>query len=107
MLAFGLVMFAIGVLLANVASAPVFAVVALVLVVAGFAQGIHVGWPVGHAAFAAIVSFICGQVGYVAGIGLRALVAAKLGRADKAETAKTAQETGFDKSSAAPLNGGQ
>jgi len=107
MLAFGLVMFAIGVLLANVASAPVFAAVTLVLVAAGFAQGLHVGWPLGETAIAAIVSFVCGQMGYVAGIGLRALVAARLARAGKAETTKAAQEAGFEKSSAAPLNGGQ
>ena len=76
-------MFAIGVLLANVASALVFAVVTLVLVVAGFAQGVHVGWPFGETAIAAIVSFVCGQMGYVAGIGLGALVAARIGTPPK------------------------
>ena len=104
---FGVVIFAIGALLANVASAPVFAVIALVMVAAGFALGVYGGWPVGEAALAAIGFFVCGQVGYVVGVGFRALLAAKFGRARKTESPETVKEAGFDKSSAAPLNGRQ
>jgi len=106
MLAYCFVMFAIGALLANVASVRVFAIVALVLVAAGFVQGVYLGWPVGQAALVAIGSFVCGQVGYVAGIGFRALVVAKFGRAEETVSPKAAKETTFDKSSAAPLNRG-
>jgi hypothetical protein len=106
MLAFCFVMFAIGALLANVASVRVFAIVALVLAAAGFAQGVYTGWPLGQAALVALGSFVCGQLGYVVGIGFRALVAAKVGHADETDSSKTVKEASFDKSRAAPLNGG-
>ena len=104
-MAFGLVMFAIGALLAGVAPAPLFAVVSLLLAAGGFAQGVYVGWGVGHALTIAIVSFVCGQFGYVVGIGARAIGRAKLRPADKTETSRPSSEAGLEKSSA-HVNGG-
>ena len=105
MLAFGLIMLAIGALLANVASAPAFAVISLVLVAAGFAQGVFVGWPIGQALAIAAASFVCGQVGYVLGLGLRAFAVARFGRVDAPPAPQATAEPGFEKSSAR-LNGG-
>lgn len=104
MLAFGFVMFAIGALLANVASVRLFALLALLLAAGAFAQGVWVGWSIGEAALVAIVSFVCGQVGYVAGIGARAYIAARFGRVPATETPLASQEPKFDKG--AGLNGG-
>ncbi len=82
MLAFGLIMFAIGALLAIVASVRVFAIVALVLVATGFARGVYIGWPVGQAALVAIGALVCGEVGYILCVGFMALVEAKAGRTE-------------------------
>lgn len=105
MLAFGLILLAIGALLANVASALAFAVISLVLVVAGFAQGLYVGWPIGQALAAAVASFVCGQIGYVLGLGLRAFAVAKLRRGGAPTAPKATTQPEFEKSSAR-LNGG-
>src|SRR5208337_2060167 len=57
MLAFGLVMFAIGALLANVASVSIFALGSLVLAAIGFALAVHGGWPIGEAVLAILGCF--------------------------------------------------
>jgi hypothetical protein len=106
MLTFGFVMFAIGALLASVASAAIFAVVSLVLAVVSCTLAVHVGWPTGAAILAAIGCFVSGQVGYVAGIGVRALLVAKFGRASEASSPGRS-EAEFEKPRAAPLNGGR
>jgi hypothetical protein len=107
MLAFGFVMFAIGALLAGVASATVFVVVSLVLAVLSCALAIHVGWPTSVAVLSAIGCFVSGQVGYVAGIGVRALLVAKFSRASQAPSPALRSEADFEKPRAAPLNGGR
>ena len=105
MLVFGLITFAIGALLANVASVRVFALVALALVATGLVRDVYVGWPVGQAALVAIGALVCSQLGYVVGICFMALAEAKPGRFDEMESPGAAKKTELDKSSAAPLNG--
>jgi hypothetical protein len=75
---FCLVSFAIGALLAAVLSARQFALGALLFALAALSGAIFVGTPIGQALRAAIGLFICGQFGYVAGIGVRAFALAKL-----------------------------
>src|SRR5271166_672189 len=97
----------LGALLANVASVSIFAVGSFVLAAIGFALAVHGGWPIGEAVLAAIRCFISGQVGYVAGIGVRAMLVAKFGRASEAPSPERRSEAEFKKPSATPLNGGR
>ncbi len=107
MLAFGLVMFAIGALLASVASVRIFVDGSLVLAASGLAYAVHVGWPTGEAVLAAIGCFVSGQLGYVAGIGVRALLVTKFGHASEAPSPERRSEAEFKKPSTAPWNGGR
>lgn len=86
---FCLVSFAIGALLAAIVSARQFVVGASLLMTAAIAQATYVGLPLGQALFDVIGLFVCSQLGYVAGIGLRALALAKLGRSEEPAAPKS------------------
>jgi hypothetical protein len=92
MVAFLMIAFAIGGVLATTVSVRQFAFGTLVLEVAGFAQAVHVGIPVVHALLGAAGLFVCGQFGYVAGVGVVALVVAKTKRSGDREAANRADK---------------
>jgi hypothetical protein len=75
---FCLVFFVIGALLAAVLSARQFVLVAPLFALAAFSEAVFVGTPIGRALLAGIGLFICGQFGYVAGIGFGAFARAIL-----------------------------
>jgi len=85
MLAFAIFVFALGAGLAAAMSVPQFALGALVLAACGFAQAIRVGIPPGLAVLASFVLFFCAQLGYVAGIGAKALLLSRSKRSNPRE----------------------
>jgi|SRR5271155_4508926 len=85
MLAFAIFIFAVGAALAVVVSVRQFAIGALLLGAAGFAQSIHVGVPVRFSVLGAFGYFFCSQLGYVAGVGARALFSPKTKRSGRRE----------------------
>jgi hypothetical protein len=95
-LVLGVVIFAAGAALATVAGFWQFAAGAILLLIAGVAQAVYGGMPFGQAAFGAAGYFVCGQLGYVAGAGIRALVAAKTRRIAEAAVSKPALSDSYE-----------
>jgi hypothetical protein len=91
-----IIILAIGGTLATVVSAIHFAFGVLVLTCVGFAYEIYLRIPLGQAALGAVAGFVCAQFGYVAGVGVRAVWVAKIGRAqtDAEILSKTSPHTG-------------
>jgi hypothetical protein len=96
MLVLGAVIFAAGAVLATVAAFWQFAAGALLLLIAGVAQAIYAGVPIGQALLGAGGYFVCGQLGYVAGAGIRALIAAKTRRTADAAMPKPALSDSYE-----------
>jgi hypothetical protein len=91
MLAFSFAVFAVGAALVHFCTFRQFAVGSLVVVAAGFGYAIYLGVGPGWGMLGAAYLFSCGQVGYVFGIAVSALVSSKQIR--RIETAKRADES--------------
>jgi hypothetical protein len=89
-LTFCLASFLFGALLGAMVTVRQFIVGALLLASAALALGIYVGLPWGRALLATLALLVCIQLGYVAGMGLRALTRAKPGGSQKSKTASKA-----------------
>ena len=71
------VLFAVGAGLATAVSAMHFAFGLLALCVLGFWRAVDLGVPAGYALMTTMGGFVCAQVGYAVGIGVRAALFAR------------------------------